>query len=158
MCELRAFACRLPLLKGDWTNRWCPEVASDKGRSSATRTVLVSLVARHGRVLERSRFCGRAANERALELDFQQLGLAVRALEDELFETEFQEVPDFPEICADLFSVDAWHLVDYGRFVRVEDILLLETRSALRAVQSACERHRNVRILCQLNNLALVCC
>ena len=38
-------------------------------------------------------------------------------------------------------------LVDYGRFVRGEDVLLLETRSALRAVQSAFERHRNVRIL-----------
>ena len=120
--------------------------------------MLVSLVARRGRVLERSRFCGRAATERALELDFQQLGLAVRALEDELFETEFEKVPDFPDICAELHSAEAWHLVDYARFVRVEDILLLEKRSALRAVQSACERHRNVRILCLLNNLALVCC
>ena len=42
-----------------------------------------------------------------------------------------------PEICAELLSVDAWRLVDCGRFVRDEDKLPLETRSALRAVQSA---------------------
>ena len=40
--------------------------------------------------------------------------------------------------------------------MRDQDILLLETRSALRAVQSACERHRNVRTLLLLDNLALV--
>ena len=56
---------------------------------------------------------------------------------------EYEDVPDFPEICAVLLSVDAWHLVDHGRVVRDEEILLLETRSALRAMQSAYERHRN---------------
>ena len=70
-------------------------------------------------------------------------------------EMEHEEVPDLPNICADLLSVDAWRLVDSGRFVGDENILLLETRS-LRAVQSACERHQNVRILFLLDNLALV--
>ena len=70
--------------------------------------------------------------------------------------TECAEVPDFPEICAEPLSVDAWHLVDYGRFVRDKDILLPETRSALRAVQSPCERHRDVPVLFLLASLALV--
>ena len=37
--------------------------------------------------------------------------------------------------------------VDYGRLVRDEHISLLDARSALRTVQCACERHRNVHIL-----------
>ena len=69
---------------------------------------------------------------------------------------EYDEVSDFPEVCDELLSVDAWRLLDYGRFVRDEDMLSLETRSALRAVQSAFARHRNVRILHLLDNLALV--
>ena len=77
-CELRAYAGLLPLLKGDWTKRWCPEVscsdASEKGWSFATRTALVSLVARHGRVLERSRCCGAAGSERALGARFPAIG------------------------------------------------------------------------------------
>ena len=40
--------------------------------------------------------------------------------------------------------------------MRDEDILLLETRSALQAVQTACERHRNVRETFLLDNLELV--
>ena len=98
-----------------------------------SRISLVSLVARHGRVLERSRFRSPAGSECAREHASQQLGLADPAPEDEFHENvEYEEVPDFPEMCADLLSADAWHLVDYGRFVREED--------------NACERHRNVRI------------
>ena len=107
-------------------------------------------------VFQRSRFRGSAGSERAWEHAFQQLGFADLAPGDEFPEMECEEVPDFPEICAELLSVDAWRLVDNGRFVRDETILLLETRSALRAVQSACERHRNVRKIFLLDNLALV--
>ena len=110
-----------------------------KKDSPLRRTALVSLVAHHGRVLERSCFRGRAGSERAQEHAFQHLELAGQAPEDESHEMEYEEVPDFPEICAELLSVDAWHLVDYGHFVLDEDTMLLETRSALRAVQSACE-------------------
>ena len=55
---------------------------------------------------------------------------------------ECGKVPDFHETCAELLSVNACRLVDYDRFMRDEDILLLKARSALRAVQCACERHR----------------
>ena len=76
-CELRAYAGPLPLLKGDWTNCQCPEVncsdASEKGWSLATRMAAVSLVARHGRVLERFCFRGPPGSERAREHAFQQL-------------------------------------------------------------------------------------
>ena len=114
-----------------------------RGGSFATRTAPVSVVARHGRVLERSRFRGPAGSEHAREHAFQYLRLTDRS-------------PDFPEMCAELLTADTWHLVDYGRFVWDEDILLIETRSALRAVQSACERHRNARKLFLHDNLALV--
>ena len=60
-------------------------------------------------------------------------GLLIRRLN----EMEHEQAPDFPDMCAEQLSVDAWHLVECGCFVRDEDILLLETRSALRAVQSA---------------------
>ena len=75
--------------------------------------------------------------DRAREHAFQQLGLADPAPGDEFPEMEYEEVPYVPELCAELLSVGAWYLVDYGRFMRDEDILLLEKRSALRAVQSA---------------------
>ena len=122
----------------------------------ARGSALVSLVARNGRVLGRFHFRGAASRQRALEHAFQQLGFADTATEDLFSEVEFEEFPDFSEICAEVLSVDAWRLVDDGRFVRDEDILPLEARSALRAVQCACERHRNVRILQLLDKLALV--
>ena len=78
--------------------------------------------------------------EGAREHAFQQLGLADTATEDEYSEMEYEEVQDFPDICAEMLSADA------GRFVRDEDILPLEARSALPAVQCACERHPIVRI------------
>ena len=62
----------------------------------------------------------------------------------------------FSKFCAEMLSVDAWHRVDYGRFVWDKDILLLETRFALRAVQYVSERHRNVRVPLLLDNLVLV--
>ena len=46
-----------------------------------------------------------------------------------------------------MLSVDAGRHVDNVRLARDEDLLLLEARSALRAVQCACDRHQNVRIL-----------
>ena len=59
--EHRAYVGLLVLMKGDWTNLWCPEVycsdASEKGWSFVTRAAPVSLVARHGRVLERCCRC-----------------------------------------------------------------------------------------------------
>ena len=116
----------------------------------------VSLVARHGRVLERFRFRSPAGSERAPEHAFQQLGLTDSASENEFSEMEFEGVSDFFEICAEMLSVYAWRLVDYGRFVRDEDISLLEARSVLGLVQCACERRRNVRIRFLLENLALV--
>ena len=61
-----------------------------------------------------------------------------------------------PDFYVELLSVDAWRLVGYCRFVRDEDTLSLKTRSAHRAVQSACERHRNLRTLFLLDSLALV--
>ena len=62
----------------------------------ATRTAPVSVVARRGRVLERSRFRGPAGSERAREHAFQQLGLADPPPEDEFSELEYEDVP---EIC-----------------------------------------------------------
>ena len=101
-CELRAYAGLLSLFEGDWSNWWCPEVscsdAPQKKRPFASRTAHVSLVACHGRVLERSRFRSSARSERAGEHAFQQLGLADTATEDEFFETQFGKVPDFTEM------------------------------------------------------------
>ena len=114
---------------------------SKKGRSFASRTAQVSLVARNGRVLERVRFRGPAGSKRAQEHALQQL--------------IYEQVPDLPEFGAELPSVVNRNLVDYGRFLR-EDILLLEARSAIRAVQSASQLHQNVRILFLLDSLALV--
>ena len=91
-CEPRPHAGLLLLLKGDWTNRWCPEVS------------LPGCL----RVLERSRFRGRCGSKRVWEDAFQQLGLADQAPEDESHEMEYVEVADFPE--------NLWHLVDCGRF------------------------------------------
>ena len=86
---------------------------------------------RHGRVLVRSRFRGPAGCERAREHAFQHLELADPAPQDESPEVECEEVPCVLEICAELLSVDAWRLVDYGHFLRDEDILPLDARSAL---------------------------
>ena len=122
------------------------------GWSFAVRTAPVSLVARHGRVLERPRFPSRAGSERAREHAFQKLELADPAPEDESHEMEHVEVPDFSGFCGGLLSVDPWHIVDCGRFVRDEDIWPFETRSALRSVHSAW----NVRFLFLLDNVALV--
>ena len=76
-CELRAHADLLPLLKGDRTHRccpiFCPLDVHEKGWSSAVRTVPVSLVARHGRVLKRS--FSQSGCERG-DHAFQKLGLA----------------------------------------------------------------------------------
>ena len=99
----------------------------------ATRKAHVSLVARQVRVLERSCFRSPAGSERAREHAFPRLGLADPAPGDEFPEMEYEEGPDFSEICAETLSADAWRLVDHGHFVRDEDILLLEARSALRA-------------------------
>ena len=70
------------------------------------------------------------------------MGLAEPAPDGEFPELECQEVPDVPDNFAELLSGGVWHLVDYGHIVRDEDIFLLETKSALRAVQSACDRHQ----------------
>ena len=74
-----------------------------------------------GRVLERSR--SPAGSECARGHVFQQRELADTATEDDFFETEFEEVPDFPDFFAEMLSADAWRLVDHGR-------LLFEARSA----------------------------
>ena len=66
----------------------------------ARGSALVSLVARNGRVLGRFHFRGAASRERALEHAFQQLGFADTATEDLFSEVEFEEFPDFSEICA----------------------------------------------------------
>ena len=58
----------------------------------AHSTAPVSLVARHCRVLERSRFRGAVGSERAREHAFQQLELADRAPEDQFHEMEYEEV------------------------------------------------------------------
>ena len=68
-----------------------------------TRKAPVSLVARHGRVLERSRFRGPASSERARELAFQQPELADPAPGDEFPEMEYEEVPDFPKCVPSCF-------------------------------------------------------
>ena len=121
-CELRAFAGLLPLLKGGLDQPLVPQSlflgCLPKGCFFATRTAPVSPVARHGRVVDRSRFRGRASSECARKHPFQHLRLADRALAGGFQEMENEEVPDFPEICAELLSVDVWHLVDCGRFVR----------------------------------------
>ena len=62
----------------------------------------ISLVARHALVLERSRFRDPAGSERAWEHAFHQSGLAVTALANEFLELEYEVVPDFLEICAEL--------------------------------------------------------
>ena len=59
-----------------------------KGWSFATRKAPVSLVARHGCVLERFRFRGLACSERAQEHAVQQLGLADLAHGDEFPDME----------------------------------------------------------------------
>ena len=64
------------------------------------------LVASHGRVLERFRFRGQGGSEPALEHAFQHFGLADPAPEDEFPELEYEEVPNFLDICAELPSVD----------------------------------------------------
>ena len=158
-CELQAYAGLILVLKGDWTNRGGPEVycsdASEKGWSFATRTAPV-------------------LSARVMVVFWSVLVFAVRLAVNVLgntlsntwvlpiwrFKVIFMRwndvVQNFPEICAELLSVDAWHPVDYGRFVQDEGLLLLEAPSALRAPQCACERHWNVRILFLLDNLALV--
>ena len=152
-CELRACAGLLPLFKGDWNYCWCSEVHC----SDASKKKVVCVA--HGNCLSRRAswlsfgtlsLPQSGGSEGAREHAFQQLGLADTATEDQYSETEYEEVQDFPDICAEMLSADA------GRFVRDEDILPLEARSALPAVQCACERHPNVRILFLLGNLASV--
>ena len=85
------------------------------------------------------------------------MGLAESGPADEFLELEYEEVPVLLEICAELSlrrrvaSCRLWLFL-----VRDEDTLLLETRSARRAVQSSCEKHRHVRVLFLLDNLALI--
>ena len=86
------------------------------------------------RVLERSRFRGPTGSERAWEHAFQPLGLTHPAPEGELPEIEYEEVSDFPEIGAELLSVDAWHLVDN---VVSCGTRTFATRNAVRASSSA---------------------
>ena len=69
-----------------------------KGWSFPSRAAPVSLVARHGRVLARSRFRTPAGSKRAREYALQQV---------EFSEMQFEEVLDFPETCAEMLSVDA---------------------------------------------------
>ena len=68
--------------KGDWTICWCPEGycsdASRRGWSFASRTAPVSLVARHGRVLGRSRCRSPAGSERAGSAPSNNWGLPTR--------------------------------------------------------------------------------
>ena len=91
-CEFRAYVGLLSLFKGDWTNCWCPEdyLLGWLPKKVTSRTAPVSLVARFGRVLERSRFRSLACSERAWEHAFQQPGLA--------------------NTCAEILSVDACRL------------------------------------------------
>ena len=102
-CELRAYAGLISWFSGAY--RWN---AFKKGWSFASRTALVSLVSRHGRVLERSCFCSPAGSERAREDAFQQLALADTATEGEFSEMKFEEVPNFLEFCAERLSVDSY--------------------------------------------------
>ena len=144
----RAHAGLHPLLRGDCTCRWCPEVycsdASERGWSFAVRTAQISFFARHGRVPERSRFRGPSSSGRAQDHTYRQLGLAESGPADDIPDLEHEQVSNFPDICAELLSVNTWNIVDYSRFMRDEDTFPLEARSSLRAVQSACERHQNL--------------
>ena len=146
-CVLRAYAGLFSLSTGDWTNCWCPEVycsdaSKKKGRSYASRTALSSRVMVV--VWDALASAVRPAVNGPRSTLSNKWGLSDTATDDVFFfETELEEIPDVPEICAEMLSADAWRLHD-GRLVRDEDILLLEARSALQAVQCACERHLNV--------------
>ena len=155
-CELRAFAGLLSLFKAD--------------QLVVSRSLQLGCFQKEDGRLRHARHM--SLSSRVMVVFWNALASAVRpavsvpgstlsnnwgspTLEDEFFETEFEEVPDFPEICAEMLSADVWRLVHHSRFVRDEDILRLEARSALRAVQCACERYWNVRTLFLLDTLAL---
>ena len=124
-CELRACAGLLPLFKGDWKYCWCSEVYC----SDASKKKMVVCVA-HGTCLSRRAswlsfgthsLPQSGGSEGAREHAFQQLGLADTATEDEYSEMEYEEVQDFPDICAEMLSADAGRFVQKQCSVRVKD-------------------------------------
>ena len=134
--EIQAYVALLPDFSGNWNRLWCPKFIDptpprkDGRLQAARRRCLSSRVA----VVFWSDcvFVVRLAASCAQEHALQQL--------------IYEQVPDLPEFGAELPSGVNRNLVDYGGFLR-EDILLLEARSAIRAVQSACQMHQNVRKL-----------
>ena len=135
-CEHRAYAGPLPFVKEDWTNCWCLEVycsgASQNGWSFSTRMAPVSLVERHGRVLEHSRFRGPASSERARKHAFQQLGFANERLEMSFLRWNMKRSQISPKCvpsCRRLASCRLWSFrVGCGHVV---------ARNAVRASSSA---------------------
>ena len=128
-CELRAYAGLLPLLKGDWTNCWCSEVycsgASGKGWFYAAR-MAPSLSSRVMIVFwSVPVFAVRLAVRVPKSTLFNSWGLPTWRQEMSLLRWNMKRSQIF-QFFAELLSLDAWRLVDYGRFVRDEDILFLE--------------------------------
>ena len=73
-----------------------------------------------------------SGRERARWHAVQQMWLADTATERRVFlRRNLRRSQISPEICAEMLWTDAWRLVDLGRFVRDEDIVLLDARSAL---------------------------
>ena len=81
----------------------------------------------------------------------QHLGFGDIQSDEDLTTTVLEERPDFPDISAELLTLESWSLD--GQFGRAEDILVLEARALMHAVACADEGNPRTRILLLLDCL-----
>lgn len=171
--ELTCFLGLMPLLVSDWWLPWNDMAhttdASPIGWGISSSVWGAETSASVGRTLERSRFrkTSGAGRTRAL----QQAGFrqrqggrwdVMKGGEEELFAEAERWVWDgaFEEVPAALVAKDKWNILYHGRWKYEEDILALETRCLVQAVERLARMpwgHTRRAVILN-DNLSLVLC
>ncbi len=167
--EIVAFRGGMFMLFADWTLPWSSCVgasdASLDGMGVCSGQWPLDQVARHGRVMERSRFLrgpGKSARDSYfLDNGFTMdplSGLWRPLLEDELpTETLWKIQPGFPEIEIELLQKRLWQVRVSRPWRMSDDILVLEARALFRSLQVQISLHHahDCRVLLLVDNMAV---
>ncbi|CAE7731551.1 unnamed protein product [Symbiodinium sp. CCMP2592] len=172
--ELRAFSGLMVFLESRWDRPWSSKVmcsdASEEGYGVVSSWWSPREVAAHGRVPERGRFRrsgGHNARESALtsagfvkdELTGQWLAGEVDS-QDYLSQAGWEIDDQFPEIPGGLLRKEAWTPEVVGAWKRPDNIVRLEARALIIALQRVCRDigGSSIRQLCLVDSMSVALC
>ena len=144
--ELERFRGLMPLLASEWSAEWSPLVMSTDASEEACGVTgsfwPPAVVAYHGRLSERRRFARVASTQARSHFDLQCCleafdATSLRTDEDKMLQESEPWVvdPEFVEIPVGLLRGDSWSELVRRRWVKTDNILLLEARALLRGLE-----------------------